>query len=126
MKETTETTNELNLDNWILALELLPIDSLIRALHFETKKIDLILNALDRKIMKEQTEAKTKKRINRKKVPVKIGDQEYPSICQMMKANNIQDRGTTNWSTIRNSLKESGKCNFQINKDQSVLIVEIK
>jgi hypothetical protein len=76
----------------------------------------------------QPTEVKARKTPVQAKVPVKVGDKSYQSICAMMKGEGIQDRAKegldNNWSKIRNSLKKTGACTWNFSKNHSITITQ--
>jgi hypothetical protein len=73
-------------------------------------------------------EVKTRKAPVQAKVPVKVGDKSYNSICAMMKAEGIQDRAKegldNNWSKIRNSLKKTGVAVWKFSDKREITITQ--
>jgi hypothetical protein len=74
------------------------------------------------------TKTQTRKPPVQAKVPVKVGDKSYQSICAMMKGEGIQDMAKmgldNNWSKIRNSLKKTGACTWNFSKDRYITITQ--
>jgi hypothetical protein len=120
VSKKTKSVSTYNMIPWT-ASEVVKLPT-VRGVHIPT--LTLVPSSPVSKII----ETKVRKPPVQAKVPVKVGDKSYQSICAMMKGEGIQDRAKegldNNWSKIRNSLKKTGGCTWKFSDKREITITQ--